>query len=30
MQKNKNLFKKNIVLLIKHYIFAPANNNYVS
>lgn len=27
MQKNKNFSKKSMVLLIKHFIFAPANNN---
>ena len=27
MQKNENFFKKSIVLLIKHFIFAPANRN---
>mgnify|MGYP007014079282 CR=1 FL=1 len=30
MQKNKNFFKKSIVLLIKHFIFAAANSNNVS
>jgi hypothetical protein len=29
MQKNEKLYKKSIVLLIKHYIFAPANDNWL-
>ncbi len=27
MQKNENFFRKSMVLLIKHFIFAPANGN---
>ena len=30
MQKNENFFKKSMVLLIKHFIFAPANRNMLA
>ena len=30
MQKNEKFFKKSIVLLIKHFIFAPANSNMLA